>query len=224
MTNQILVLVPVKPNLNPKLKRIVGNIALAIKTRNHNIQTVVEEIGPGDVGVKGLNDRCTIVAKVRNTLIQKHLTKDFTHVMWIDADIIGLDPTFPNELIERAGSGPNAVIAPMVLTYDDRAKKRFYDTAGFVTMDGKWLSYKEPFGFEQHVRPNGTVEMMGVGCVYVVPSSVYFAGARHEPREGYTEHLSVCEFAKMQCGMPVLLDTKREVFHAWLPNYGEKAH
>ena len=225
MTPKILTLIPVKPNLHPRLKRMIHVIADNMELVNSNMDVVFDESGKGDAHVVTLEDRVAHTCGIRNNMVKKNLTKDYSHVFWVDADIIGLDPTIPGGLLSRSDVGMNSVIAPKVMIFDGRGRKRFYDTAGFVTPVGKCLQPLAPHGYEQYASESSSlIEMNGVGCVYMVPANVYRAGAQHEARPGFTDHLAVCEFAKMQMGMKVMMDTSREVFHAWLPHYGEKCH
>ena len=224
MSSKILTLIPVKPNLHSKLRRIIRNIAAQLTAQNTNLQVILDDRGTGDAQVKTLEERVAHTCGIRNGMVEEYLRPDDTHVFWVDADIIGLDPTLPNDLLARAETSHSCVVAPKVMVYDHKGRKRFYDTAGFITLEGKWTRPLAPYGYEKYgMAESSLIPMNGVGCVYMVPAEVYRAGARHEPRPGFTDHLAVCEFARGM-GYRVALDTSREVFHAWLPHYGEACH
>jgi hypothetical protein len=63
----------------------------------------------------------------------------------------------------------------------------------------------------------------GVGCAYLVPAAVYEAGVRHEPVEGFTDHLHVCRAARA-LGCAVKCDLRFAVHHAFLPDFGVRLH
>jgi hypothetical protein len=185
---------------------------------------ILDDRGTGDSQVKTLEERVNHTSGIRNAMVQENLQPDDTHVFWVDADIIGLYPLLPTEILNRPETRSCCVVAPKVMIYDHKGRKRFYDTAGFVTLDGKWTQPFEPHGYEQHgMMDSPLIPMNGVGCVYMVPAEVYRYGAKHESRPGFTDHLAVCEFARGM-GYRVAMDTSREVFHAWLPHYGEALH
>jgi len=209
--SDVLVLIPVKPNLHPALKRSCRKLAESLPGANaaHRFTLVFDSRGGGDGHVRSLEERVAHTAPIRQALIDQHLA-GHDYVMWIDADVIDYPKDLPTRLIER---NPLGVSAPLVLLAGHRGA--FYDVAGFVE-EGRWARRFPPY-FRQ---PGPVYELDGVGCVYLVPGDVYRGGARHEPVPGYTEHMSVCRHARSM-GRPVRAYADLIAWHADLAKYGE---
>jgi hypothetical protein len=210
----ILVLIPLKPNLLPFFRNRIGDLAAGLLTHNpnHQLEIVFDERGDGDASVSGLKQRSTRLAVLRQSMVNDHL-KDHDAVLWIDADIIEFPLELPTLLLERSGGG---IAAPVVVQEVDTT--RFYDIGGFVE-NGNWAREAWPW-FEQ----NGPVyELNGVGACYLVPAVVYKSGGRHVPIDGYTEHYSICIKARSM-GLPVRAFADLLAVHAFLPKYGEEIH
>jgi Flp pilus assembly protein TadD len=211
----ILVLIPIKPNLHPLLKQRAHDLSARLPGANpdHTFEVVRDERGAGDDAVTGLESRVRHTAPIRQQLIDNHLKPTHDAVLWIDADLVAYPADLPTQLLRR---NPHGVSAPVVLL--DHHPDRFYDVAGFVER-GRWARLTPPW-FDQ---PGPVYDLDGVGCLYLVPASVYRAGARHEPTTGYTDHLAVCAHAR-RMGLAVRAYADLRAYHAYLPDFGEKFH
>jgi Flp pilus assembly protein TadD len=211
----ILVLIPIKPNLHPALKQRARDLSARLPGANldHAFDLVLDERGAGDDAVTGLESRVRHTAPIRQQLIEVHLQPAHDAVLWIDADLVAYPADLPTQLLRR---NPGGVSAPVVLL--DHHPDRFYDVAGFVER-GRWARLLPPW-FDQ---PGPVYDLDGVGCLYLVPASVYRAGAKHEPVPGYTDHLAVCAHAR-RMGLAVRAYADLRAYHAYLPDFGEKFH
>lgn len=211
-----LFIIPVKKNIDPRLLEICRRKADEIKkTYGDSIDVVINDSGPGDADIQNIDDRQSHMALVRQSILSASLKDDHTEVFWMDADLIEFDVG----IIREFRKWKNVIVAPLVLVFDNGIK-RFYDLCGFVDNNGRIAREARPY-FDQ----SGAVLLLNsVGAFYMVPASVYRAGATYHPVAGYVEHYSICEFARRKLGMSVICDTRFEVLHAWLPDYGEKIH
>ncbi|HSI10044.1 MAG: hypothetical protein ACAH89_05375 [Rariglobus sp.] len=164
--------------------------------------------------------RIAHLATIRQGMIDDHL-RDERWVFWADLDITLYPPELVATLVSRAEGG---IAAPFVFMSDTRCaagSPAFYDIAGFVE-NGRWCCSSPPY-FQQ---PGPVYDLDSVGCCYLVPAELYRLGARHEQDPGslrwikthgesaaatprrdwhdiaYTEHFTVCEFARNR-GLPV---------------------
>jgi len=180
------------------------------------IEVVRDARGPGDAGITNLEDRVRHTAKIRQSIVEDYLQPHYTHVLWIDADIIDYSLTLISS-IYRTSIEYNAIVAPMVLL---DGQDRFYDIAGFIK-NWKWTNINYPYCMEPGRR---FINMDSVGCFYIVPAFVYRGGAKHLYNPAHpTDHMGVCQFGKC-LGCRVLCDTKLIVRHAVLSDYGESLH
>jgi tetratricopeptide (TPR) repeat protein len=211
----ILVLVPVKPNLHIALKQRARELAQRLPEANPGLtfELVFDERGPGDKAVRDLEGRVLLTAPIRQQLIDEFLKPEHHAVLWVDADLVSYPADLPTHLLRR---NPLGVSAPVVLL--DHHADRFYDVAGFVE-NGQWARVNYPW-FNQK---GPEFDLDGVGCIYLVPTKVYHAGGRHENVPGFTDHLAVCSMAK-RLGMPVRAYGDLKAYHAYLPDFGESFH
>jgi len=215
----ILVLIPTKPTLHSALMyRSVRAEARMVAT-NGNIE-VVRDFGGDDRGIDPQRDATGIgtleflpvrtrhLAPIRQAMVEKYLRPEHSHVMWLDADVCVYPPDLPAMLTDVS---PCDIVAPAV--YMEGMQDRWYDIAGFVE-DGQWANLYPPH-FKQETP---VVALDSVGAVYIVPADIYRDGAKHEFVEGYTDHYSVCEFAR-RTGRSVLCDMRISTYHADLSKY-----
>lgn len=160
-------------------------------------------------------------ARARNALIDTLLKPEYTHVLWLDLDIVNA----PADLIERlARVSEDAIVAPLVYVerHDETAPPSdenggwFYDIGGFVYR-GEWTHKWQP----QWLNGSDVVELDSVGCCYLVPADVYRNGARYSAWSRRVEHERFNREARAM-GYRVLVDTTTRVEHAYLPDYGER--
>ena len=202
----ILALVPAKPGLAPALReRAVALLARLIVAERaigeHQLEAHIRtcnEVGDGRA--------YSAHAAARNATLGEYLRPAHTHVLWIDADVVD----YPDNLATRLHAiDSEAVIAPLVLI---EGTNRFYDTRGFVGLDGGTPRLYPPYGVEG--------AMLAVGTCYLMPAAPFLAGVRYEPTPEQTEHWSVCR----ESGLRVRGTEAVTVFHADLPKYGEAWH
>lgn len=211
----ILVLIPVKKNLNHMLKQhVVGMMeALAFANVEHSFDIVFDGRGAGDTDIQNHQMRCDHMAGIRQSMIDELLQSDHDGVFWFDADIIKFPLDLPSQLISRSGGG---IGAPLVML--DKHHERLYDIAGFIE-NGKWAKIDPPW----FAQSGPVYELDSVGACYFVPADVYKAGAKHVAMHGFTEHWSVCQKAK-EIGLPVRAFGDLRAIHADLREFGESWH
>lgn len=185
--SNILVLIPLDPKLPSPLKERCLELSNLLPRANphHCLEVLIDSRGPGRTENK-LGEFVSRSCSLRQELIGEHLKPHHDYVFWIDADVIAYPADLPTKLIER---NPLGISAPLILL--EEHSWFFYDPAGFVEK-GEWCRQYYPF-FKQ---PGPIFDLDGVGCVYLVPASLYRDGARHEDAPGFTEHLSICRFAR----------------------------
>jgi hypothetical protein len=218
--DSVLVLIPVKPGTAASVvehARALATRALAVLPSQSRI--VFDERGKA----ASRNEhpwRIAALAAIRQAMIDYHL-RDERWVFWVDLDIVDYSADLISTLIRRSEGG---IAAPMIFMADATAPTGgplFFDTAGFVEQ-GRWAEPHPPY-FRQ---PGPVYDLDSVGCCYLVPAEIYRRGARHEEDPGsrhwielhgassddtphrdwkdisYTDHYSVCAFARQQ-GLPV---------------------
>jgi hypothetical protein len=93
----VLVLIPIKPNLHPALKRSTRKLAA---NPAHRFTLVLDSRGAGDAHVRSLDERAENTAPIRQALVDQHLA-GHDYVLWIDADVVDYPRDLPSRLIER---------------------------------------------------------------------------------------------------------------------------
>lgn len=217
----ILIVVPLKSNMSKLLRaRCLDQLEKLRTALGNKIEIVLDDRGPGDSEIRNHTERCHHMVKIRQALVDEYLKPHHIGILWLDADI-----RYDVETIEAMIAHSGAVIAPLVL-YESKTElgmfegaERFYDTSGFIE-DGRQTPVRQPF-FQQKTD---VVNLDSVGAFYLIPASVFRAGGKYEfKNKGYTEHYSVCQFAK-KMGLKVICDTRLKVWHACLEEYGEVSH
>jgi hypothetical protein len=220
--DSVLVLIPVKPGTPPAIiahARRLAERALAALPAAAASRIVFDDRGSA-LHRKEHAWRIAALAAIRQGMVETHL-RDERWVFWPDIDLIDYSFDLIANLIRRSEGG---IAAPMI--FMDKGTSSiggplFYDVAGFVEK-GRWATSHPPY-FNQ---PGPVYDLESVGSCYVVPGDLYRRGARHEEDPGsrrwiesrglssndtllrdwknqsYTEHYSVCTFAR-QHGLPV---------------------
>ncbi len=176
---RVLVLIPIRPGLNPELQARCSGRACALPLQNPTLEIMVvfdyREMDKRDA------DRTpwSKVARVRNRMLHTVDWMHFDYVLWIDADVIDYPPDLPTRFIAQA---PLAITAPLVLV---EGKPWFYDTCAFIIkgqsgvrpdhlpeIAGRNLAHAgAPYW---PVEPTEQlVEMDCVGTLLLVPTRVY---------------------------------------------------
>ncbi|CAM3037432.1 hypothetical protein [Rariglobus hedericola] len=220
--DSVLVLIPVKPGTDPAIiaqARTLAERALAVLPAGTASRIVFDDRGRAP-DRQDHAWRIAALAAIRQGMIETHL-RDERWVFWPDIDLVDYLPDLIANLIRRSEGG---IAAPMI--FMDKATSSvggplFYDVAGFVEQ-GHWATSQPPY-FKQR---GPVYDLESVGSCYLVPADLYRRGARHEEDPGsrrwietrgssssdtqlrdwtnqsYTEHYSVCSFAR-QNGLPV---------------------
>jgi hypothetical protein len=170
--------------------------------------------GPGDAMCKDFEgmERIQNLSDVRQGMVNDYLRPEHTHVLMVDADV---DYT-PKTVTSLLRTSEVDIVAPAVMGEGDR-ENDWYDTFAFIDMDSQHATREPPY-FD---NTSSIVPMWCVGTMYMVPADLFRAGARYRPIKGFTEHLSVCEFARGY-GRRVLCNREIVVRHPRLDDFGEK--
>lgn len=230
----VLVLIPAKPGSPAaSVSRARELAARALRELPAAGRVVIDERGPAAAPRVEHPWRVAALASIRQAMIDQHLG-DERWIFWVDLDMADYPANLIASLVSRAGGG---IAAPMIFMADATAPQgglRFYDLAGFVE-EGRWADASPPY-FRQ---PGPVYDLQSVGSCYLVPSGIYRRGARHEqdigshkwiashggsaadtPRrdwhhQAYTEHHSVCAFARRE-GLPVRAFADLVAFHEYV--------
>jgi hypothetical protein len=210
----VLVAVPMKPDLSPKIfKRCMAAVgSLTYPHRDGVVHNGPFEPDPSRA--------CSRQAAARNRVLEDGVKPRHTHVLIMDADIVGA----PADLIERLLEvSMTDIVAPHV--YTEKLKPHqpgsfknggwFYDTGAFI-QDGKTRNMWQP-------DLPGVQEMDSVGCCYLMPADIWRKGVRYEPVGHEIDHLSFMRGAKA-LGYRIWATSEIVVEHAYLPKYGEEWH
>lgn len=196
----ILALVPIKPDLPAALYqgalRLLGTLAPDIERHAE----VCDEVGDGRP--------YSAHAAARNAMLDRYLRPEHSHVLWIDADLTSYPPDLAAQLL---AIDPDGIVAPFVLI---EGTDRFYDTRGFVDLEGRRALPWPPY-----LMGGDRIPMQSVGCCYLAPARA-FQPSRYAPIHGHTEHYSICA----AFGGLIWAARSVTVEHANLPRYGEPWH
>ena len=216
MTPSVLALIPLKADMHPDLKRRALELAGRMPAANPSLQIITVfdwrrlPKEPKD------STPWSKVTRVRNTLLDCFKLSAFTHVLWIDADLVEYPADMPTRLLQTNAHG----ISSLPVFIEDK-ENEFYDTAGFVGLDEKHWEVFSPH--HEDMAGREVVEVSCVGCVYSAPSWLYQSGVRHTDHPTNTDHWSICQAAR-KAGRSVTVDLRMRALHANLPKYGESWH
>ncbi len=216
MTPSILALIPLKADMHADLKNRALELAGRMPAANPSVQMVTVfdwrrlPKEPGD------STPWSKVTRVRNSLLDCFKLSAFTHVLWIDADLVDYPADLPTRLLHANPHG----VSSLPVFIEDR-EDQFYDTAAFVGLDEKHWSVFAPHHEDAPGRE--VVEVAGVGCVYLCPVPVYLSGVKHTDHPTNTDHWAICQTAR-KMSRTVTVDMRMRALHANLPKYGEAWH
>ena len=218
-----LVLIPARPDLHPALRAQALRLARALEGDTE----VVLDDRPWHGDAQAYGDwprRIKASAELRQAVLEDALRPHHRAVLWVDADVISYPPDL---LVRLEALGAENVTAPAVTL--DRWKDRFYDIGGFLERRDGCLGFAR-MGLPWFDQAGPVVELESVGCVYRVPADIYREGARHtvvmddaSPLGAWSDHYSVCR-AALEMGRRVRADLSVRAVHAWLEDFGERAH
>ena len=113
------------------------------------------------------------------------------------------------------------IVAPYVFIEPNHwwKERRFYDIGSFIDGKGTNFSATSP-----HNKSDGDIlnEVNAVGTCMLIPAKLYYK-TRYDPFDDRIEHISLCEWARGY-GYKVHACPAIEIFHAFLPKYGEQFH
>jgi hypothetical protein len=219
-SDSVLVLIPVKPGTSPDTIAHARRLAeRALHGLPSCSRIVFDERGQAPSRHEH-GWRVRALAAIRQAMIEHHLGNE-RWVFWADLDLFEYSADLISTLIRRSEGGIAAPLVFMADAVSTTGGPQFYDVAGFVE-EGRWADTRPPY-----FRQRGPVyNLDSVGCCYLVPADLYRRGARHEQDAGcnywleswhkspaetlahdwtnkvYTEHYSVCAFARKN-GLPV---------------------
>ena len=216
MKASVLALIPIKADMHADLKRRALELAGRMPAANPAMDLVTVFDSRVLAKKEGDSTPWSKVTRVRNTLLDCFKLSAFTHVLWIDADLVEYPADLPTRLL---AANPHGVSSCPVFIED--REDQFYDTAGFVGLDEKHWCVFAPH--HEDAAGREVVEVAGVGCLYSVPVPVYLTGARHTDHPTNPDHWTVCQAAR-KMGRSVTVDMRLRALHANLPKYGEAWH
>lgn len=223
----ILIAVPIKPNLNATLLNqcltLIGK--LPVNNPNHTFTTLLDftpiSKTPQDY------TPWSKVYKARNLMLSKVNLKDYDYILWIDSDVVDYPLDMPTRLID---GNPNGVSSPMVMIEDLNIA---YDWAAFIQLgkdhidptnrnriEGRNINPHHPYYTDG--AKTGLVNMDCVGTITLVPTWIYNF-ARYEDHPAFTDHHPICKACRDN-GKTVTVDMNCVAYHANLPKYGEQWH
>lgn len=227
MDTRILTIIPVKPNLNHVLKAKCMQAADAMQDANPDMQFMFDTTPipklPTDY------TPWSRVTRIRNLILTKINLEEWTHLLWIDADVIQYPTDLAAQLLQ---SNPTGVSAPMIFV--EKLGNHFYDWAAFIIKGkdgiqpfnpkqifGRNLSHSSPFW---PTEPTTRItEMDCVGTITLVPTIIYADGTRYLDHPSMTDHYPICRAARDR-GLKVTVNRDIHAVHANLPLYGEAWH
>lgn len=210
--SKICVVIPFKPSLHGILRARAFTLASALPKFNPDHEFTLIFDAQHEPPQLSDSTAWSKVCRVRNRVVDTLFGEscDFSHILWIDADVVQYPMDMPTKLIEV---NPNGVTSPLVLTED--MGNWFYDTAA------TGLKHEPPYW---PVEP--TTELADVDCtgtIVMMPAHYYFRGIRHEDHPTRTDWWPICQFA-LEREHRVCIHRGVVARHANLPKYGEPWH
>jgi len=168
--------------------------------------------------IEGNEHRYSKLIRLRNKIIEENLTDDYTHVFWMDSDIV----EYPFDIIEKLLSiSTTEVVAPYVYIEDNDwwPWKRFYDIDGFIDSNGIKFDFKSPYN-----KSNGDVktEVNSVGTCFITPAHLH-RKISYDINDKRLDHVPFFEKVR-GLGHRIIVEPNIEIRHAFLPKYGENFH
>lgn len=227
---KILVLVPVRPTQHPGLLKVLEEkIDAMVEACRDRIEFAVVYDHFREPKQEADSRPWSKVTRVRNRMVKMYVSLGFTHVLWVDSDVVDFPPTMPLRLLE---AGHNAIVAPLVLV---EGSERFYDWAAFVMKgrsshkpedrwdrDGRQLKHDPPYW---DVEPaTEIVEMDCVGTIVLLPAmALRMRAVEYTDHPAFTDHYEVSKWAGA-AGIPTFCHRGVRAYHADLPKWGEDWH
>lgn len=162
--------------------------------------------------------RYSKISKLRNKIIEDNLTDEYTHVFWMDVDIV----EYPFDIIEKLlAISTTSVIAPYVYIEDNEwwPWKRFYDIDGFIDKNNIKFNFKPPYN-QSETDIQTTVN--SVGTCFLIPAHIH-KKISYDIYDKRLDHVAFFEKAR-NLGYKIIAAPSIEIRHAFLPKYGENFH
>lgn len=236
MKPTVLVLIPIKPTLNPILADRAAYLARQMLPACPDLELTIVMDGRGCPSEPGDSTPWSKVTRIRNNLLKSVNLQEHEWVMWVDADLVEYPADLAQWLVHGAMTyANNGVCAPTVLI---EGRTTFYDWAAFINrgmshirptqrahIEGRNINCAPPYYDESDVRGGGSHVLMDcVGACYAVHRDIYLSGVRHQDHPSFTDHFPICE-AAYAMGRSVVALPNVEVRHADLSKYaGESWH
>jgi hypothetical protein len=171
-----------------------------------------------DSYIEGDEHKYAKYIKLRNKIIEDNLTDEYTHVFWMDVDIV----EYPYDIIEKLLSiSSTEVVAPYIYIEDNDwwPWKRFYDISCFIDSKGIEFDYKSPYN-----TSDGDVraEVNSVGTCFIIPAHLH-KNISYDINDKRIDHVPFFEKVR-RLGHRIIVEPKIEIKHAFLPKYGERFH
>ena len=214
---KILMAIPVKRDLNDDLKARMFALLDEVKKAHPEIDIFIWENDPivePQRGTPGyVMDRSKNLVNARNGLLEQIDIDKYTHVLWIDADIIKYPLDLAYQLLSVSKTD---IVAPMILI---DGSVQYYDTYTHIEAWGRQAEPAPPYFYSQEDK----IEMDCVGGCYIIPAEIYKT-TRYKPYGGPgMEHYYLMNEAK-RWGYKIFVSRNVVVYHARLPDWGEEFH
>lgn len=214
---KILVAIPVKKGLNDKLREKMQGKVSALQEAHPEVDVCIHENEPIVTPVRGSSsyvmDRAKNLANARNLLLDHIELDKYTHILWIDADIVKYSVDLPYHLLSVSQTD---IVAPMLLIEGTNV---YYDTYTHIEAWGRPADPHPPYFYSQE----NLVEMQCVGGCYIIPAEI-FKTTRYQPYGGPgMEHYYLMEAARRQ-NYKIYVTRNVKIYHANLPAWGEEFH
>jgi len=216
VTASVLALIPLKADMHADLKTRALELAYRMPAANPDINMLTVFDWRRLLRDPDDSTPWSKVTRVRNSLVDCFNLSAFTHVLWIDADLVEYPADLPTRLLQTNRDG----VSSLPVFIEDK-ENEFYDTAGFVGIDQKHWEVFAPH--HEGISGLDVVKVSCVGCVYTVPVEIYLSGAKHIDHPTKTDHWSICQ-AAIKAGKTITVDMRLRALHANLPKYGEAWH
>tara|TARA_R110000824_G_scaffold311983_1_gene499108 strand:- start:103 stop:744 length:642 start_codon:yes stop_codon:yes gene_type:complete len=209
---KVLVAQPVNPNVNLELWEKNANSIYASLTFGNKTQGLFKEKVSREGG------KWARTSRSRQMLIDEYLNEDHTHVLWIDADVVDIDPDIIEKLLNIS---QDSVVAPYVFLEDNNywPYKRFYDLSCFIDANGEEFNY---FPLYNRDSRDKKAEVESVGTCFLAPAHIH-RSIKYDPFSEEIEHVNFFSKARAK-GIKIYADPSIEIRHAFLPKYGESFH
>ena len=222
--DKVLIVIPIKPNMSKGIyDKMMSKVTALLRNTKTNTSLFIDTRIAPDIEKKTSWSK---VAVIRNQILDDGLWHLFSHLLWIDADVVEMSDDMLDRLLE---TNPEGITAPWIKI---EGNNTFYDWAAFIIKgtdhiqpENRWhipnrnINPQPPY-FKEFTSIS---EWDCVGTVTLVNTDIYKAGARYEDHPAFTDHYPICKKCR-DMGRKVIMNKDIIVAHADLPKYGEAWH